>query len=70
MTASWRTTLFGAGGLLAVLVPAISALFDGDAATNPNWTAVIASAAACIGLLFARDNKVTSAQAGAKAPKP
>ncbi len=65
MTASWRTTLFGLGGLITVLASTASAIFDGDPATVPNYAALAASAAACIGLLFARDNKVTSAQAGA-----
>ena len=70
MTASWRTSLFGIGGLITVLAAAASALLDGNPATNPDWVAVVASASACIGLLFARDNKVTSAQAGAgDAPK-
>lgn len=71
MTASWRTTLFGMGGLITVLAAAASALLDGKPETNPDWPSVMAAAAACIGLLFARDNKVTSAQAGATdAPKP
>lgn len=71
MTASWKTSLFGAGGLVVVAVAAASALLDGKPETNPDWPAVMAAAAACIGLLFARDNKVTSAQAGATdTPKP
>lgn len=67
MTSSWKTTLFGVGGLLTVIAAALSALLDGKPETNPDWTSVIASASACIGLLFARDNKVTSEQAGAGA---
>jgi hypothetical protein len=66
MSASWRTTLFGAGGILAVAVTAINALADGNPATNPDWTSVVATISGCIGLLFARDNKVTSEQAAAK----
>ncbi len=65
MTASWKTSLFGAGGLLVVAASAISALADGNPATNPDWASVAAAASACLGLLFARDNKVTSEQAGA-----
>jgi len=56
---SWKTTVFGAGGLLTVVAAAVSALFDGDPLTNPDWTAVIAGAAACIGLIFAKDSNVT-----------
>ena len=63
---SWRTSIFGTGGLLLVVASALSALFDGDPATMPDWASVAGAAAACIGLLFARDNKVTSEAAGAK----
>jgi len=66
MSASWRTTLFGAGGIVAVVVAAVNALADGNPATNPDWTSVIASISACVGLLFARDNVVSSEQSGAK----
>lgn len=65
MSASWRTTLFGVGGLVTVIAGTLNALFDGNSATNPDWTAVIAAVSACVGLLFARDNKVTSEQANA-----
>ena len=65
MKASWKTTVFGAGGLLTVVAAALNAIFDGNPATNPDWTSVIAAASACIGLLFARDNNVTSEQANA-----
>ena len=63
---SWKTTLFGAGGLATVLFTAVPALLDGDPATNPNWDLVIGAALPAIGLLFARDNNVTSEQAGVK----
>jgi len=66
MSASWRTTLFGVGGIVTVVAAACNALFDGNPATNPDWTSVIASISACVGLLFARDNVVTSEQSGAK----
>ena len=57
---SWRTTVFGAGGILAVVVAAASALFDGDPTTNPNWNILIAALMPAIGNLFSRDDKVTS----------
>ena len=66
MKSSWKTTLFGTGGLVLVLVNALAAMFDNDPATSPNWALVIAAASPCIGLLFARDNTVTSEQAGLK----
>lgn len=68
MNASWRTTLFGTGGLIIVVTTALNALFDGNPQTTPDWGAVAGAAAACLGLLFARDNRVTSEQAGANKP--
>lgn len=66
MKASWRTTLFGTGGLVIVLSSAVSAIFDGNPLTNPDYGALAGAVAACLGLLFARDDKVSSEQAGAK----
>jgi hypothetical protein len=67
MTKSWKTTLCGiltiaASGITLVAIP----LLDADPLTIPNWTAFIAALTAGIGLLFARDNGVTSEAAGAK----
>jgi hypothetical protein len=67
MTKSWKTTLCGlltiaASGITLVAIP----LLDADPLTVPNWTAFIAALTAGIGLLFARDNGVTSESAGAK----
>lgn len=63
---SWKTTLFGSGGLVAVWLPVILALVDGDPATAPNFNLAISVTIPALGLLFARDNDVTSEQAGAK----
>jgi len=63
---SWKTTLFGAGGIATVLFSAVAALLDGDPATNPDWNLVLGAVLPAIGLLFARDNNVTSEQAGVK----
>lgn len=63
---SWRTTLFGAGGLGTLLVSAAQALLDADPVTNPQWELLIAGAMPCIAALFARDNKVRSEAVGAK----
>ena len=66
MTRSWKTTAAGAGALLTTIGYIINQLTDGNAFTNPDWPVVIP--AICSGLigLFARDNNVTSEQAGAK----
>lgn len=66
MKASWKTTLAGIGAILAAIGPALKAVFDGDPSTNPDWAVVATAVTAGIGLIFARDNKVTSEQAGAK----
>lgn len=63
---SWKTTTLGVLAVIAALCGALTALWDGDAATDPNWTAVGASLLVAIGLIFARDNDKTSEAAGAK----
>jgi hypothetical protein len=62
---SWRTSLFGVGGVVTIIGATLNALFDGDPATVVDWVTVCAGLAPAIGLLFARDNKVSSEQAGA-----
>lgn len=66
MTASWKTTTAGIAGLVALVATAVKAYTDNDPATNPDWSALIAAGTALVGLLFARDNSVTSEQAGLK----
>lgn len=64
---SWKTTLFGSGGLVTVLyVSVISPMFDGDPNTAADWTPVLPVLSLAAGLFFARDNNVTSENAGAK----
>lgn len=67
MGSSWRTTTAGIGAILIAVGSALGAQFDSDPATVADWGAVIAAVIAGIGLLFARDNKVTSEQAQAGA---
>lgn len=65
-TASWRTT---ASGILSILVAVCSVALseiDGDPATSADWGTAVAAVLAGIGLLNARDDKVSSEQAGAK----
>lgn len=66
MGTSWRTTMFGIiSGLMIVLAEAITA-FDSDPKTNPSIPEIFAGFA-LMGLgSTARDNGVTSEQAGIK----
>lgn len=60
---SWKTTATGVLAILTALLPALQAqLTTGKA----DWSTAIAAGIAGLGLLFARDNNVTSEQAGAK----
>lgn len=66
MSASWRTTL---SGILTILVAGIKMvalpLLDDNPATVADWGGFIALLMPAIGLLVARDNKVSSEAAGA-----
>lgn len=60
-----KTSIAGIGALLIAVGGALTALFDGDPITNPDWTAVVAAATVAVGLIFARDSNKTSEQVGA-----
>jgi len=62
---SWKTTLAGIAAIVAALATAVSAQFDSNPATVPDWTLVIGMITAGVGLMFARDNDKTSEQVGA-----
>lgn len=63
---SWRTTGLGICTILAAIAAAGKALLDADPLTNPDWGLLAAAISAGLGLVLARDNHVTSEQAGAK----
>lgn len=63
---SWKTTAAGIGAILVAAGSAMTAMFDADTTTVPDWGAVIAAIIAGIGLITARDNNVSSEQAGVK----
>ena len=63
---SIKTTLAGIGTFLAAVGPALASQFDNDPLTIPNWGIVVADAIAAWGLISARDNNVTSREAGAE----
>jgi len=64
MKASWRTSAAGIGAILVAIGSAVTAITDNDPMTIPDWGAVIAAVIAGVGLIFARDAKVSSQQEG------
>ena len=66
---SWKTTLGGAGGLVVAFIALFSMLngfMTGDAITLTQVMAVIAGFSTGLAGISARDNDVTSEDAGAK----
>jgi hypothetical protein len=61
MMSSPKTTLAGVGAILVAVGAAMSAMFDSDPVTVPQWDVVIAAVLAGIGLIFAKDAKAPSA---------
>jgi hypothetical protein len=61
MMSSPKTTLAGVGAILVAVGAAMSAMFDADPLTVPQWDVVIAAILAGIGLIFAKDSKAPSA---------
>lgn len=66
MKKSWKTTTFGILTAIVAVLGAVGAVIDDDPKTNPDWGTVVAAVTSGLGLAFARDNNVTSEQAGAK----
>lgn len=66
--ASWKTSLAGLGAVLGAVGVALKAHYDGDPNTIPDWGLVLPAVIAGFGLIFARDNNVTSEQANASKP--
>jgi hypothetical protein len=59
MNKSWRTTTLGIVAVLTAVLGFVKATIDGDPTTEPDMAALIAAISAGIGLLFAKDAKVT-----------
>lgn len=70
---SWKSTTAGIVALIAAVAGALALILDNDPLTNPDWNEliarvlqIIAEISVGVGLLFTRDDKVTSEEAGAK----
>jgi len=63
---SYKTTIAGILAALTVITSEAGRLFDADPKTDPDYNVVVPALIMAWGLISARDNKVTSEQAGAK----
>ena len=63
---SWKTTACGICAVVMALASALKALWDGVAATQPDWPTLLAAISAGVGLFVARDNDKSSESVGAK----
>lgn len=63
---SWRTTGLGLLTIAGAIIGYAKAALDNDPATVPDWQITALGITAGWGLLTARDNKVSSEQAGVK----
>lgn len=59
MNNSWRTTVLGITTILTAVVGVVQSLVDNDPATNPDLTVAVAAVVSGIGLIFAKDAKVS-----------
>jgi hypothetical protein len=66
---SWKTTLFGAGGLVTIVANIASVMLDGDPKTVVDWGVTIPAISVCIATLFAKDFNVSGSKPEPEEPK-
>ena len=69
LPASWKTSMFGASGLLVLVVNTVSMLMDGDPKTNPDWSVTLPLLFSGVAALFAKDADVSNAAHPVEAKK-
>lgn len=52
---NWKTTTCGILAIITAVANAVMFMIDGNAATNPDWTATSSAVMAGFGLIFAKD---------------
>lgn len=52
-----NTTVLGIAAILTAVGGVLTAMFDGEVATNPDWTVAVAAVLSGVGLIFAKDAK-------------
>lgn len=52
-----NTTVAGIGSILVAVGALLTALFDGDPSTSPDYATAVAAIVAGVGLIFAKDAK-------------
>ena len=65
-----NTTIAGIGAILVAVGSVLTAMFDGDPATNADFAAAIAAIIAGIGLIMAKDAVKTDTAAPADTTTP
>lgn len=63
---SWKTTVLGVVLMVLAVCTQVKNVVDNDPATTFDWKVLVAGVTAGLGLMHARDNGVSSEQAGAK----
>jgi peptidoglycan/LPS O-acetylase OafA/YrhL len=66
MKGSWKTSAAGIAAIVVAVASCVQAAFDGNPDTAPNFEVAIAAVISGLGLIFARDNNVSSESVGAK----
>jgi hypothetical protein len=65
LATSKNLTVLGIATILGALSTAAAALFDGDLATNPDWSVVVTALISGLGMVLAKGAKTTGGTADA-----